>query len=110
MLAACLFVSFNLRSSDQDDCSAVAIGYDIAGIIAATTNKPYTSSTLQHLSHSLILHPIATGVTFIALVIAASSHCIGFLFASALAGIAWLITLVVIAVDFSLFGSAKVRG
>jgi len=94
-------------NSDQDDCSPKAIGYDIAGIISATTGQDYSNDALKALTRSLVLHPIAAGLAFIAFLIAALSHCIGFLFASFIAAIAWIITLVIVAIDFSIFGVVK---
>jgi len=46
--------------SDQDDCCAAAVGYNIAAVIGATTKKPYSSTMLKNLTHVLVLHSVAT--------------------------------------------------
>jgi len=93
----------------SNTCSKSHIGYDIAAIISSSSGTTYKNGALENLTKALVLHPVATGVAFIAFLIAAGSHCVGFLFASIIAAIAWVITLVLVVIDFSLFGAAKVR-
>jgi len=93
----------------SNTCSKSHIGYDIAAIISSSSGTTYKNGALENLTKALVLHPVATGVAFIAFLIAAGSHCVGFLFASIIAAIAWVITLVLVVIDFSLFGAAKVH-
>jgi len=95
--------------STSNTCSKSHIGYDIAAIISSSSGTTYKNGALENLTKALVLHPVATGVAFIAFLIAAGSHCVGFLFASIIAAIAWVITLVLVVIDFSLFGAAKVH-
>lgn len=56
------------------------------------------------LTNVMILHPIACGLAFIAFLLALGAGVIGSVFASIFAFIAWVVTLVVMAIDFALFG------
>ena len=100
-----LHLTHSTRSSKG--CSSSQIGYDIAAVVSAATGKQYTSSALKHLTSALVLHPVATGLTFIAFLIALFAHRIGFIFASLVAALAWLITLVVLVVDLVIFDSVR---
>jgi hypothetical protein len=64
---------------------------------------------LDDVTKGLVLHPVAAGLTFIALLIAMGASCIGFLCAAAIAALAWVITLVVLVIDLALFGAVRVR-
>jgi uncharacterized membrane protein len=59
------------------------------------------------LTRVMILHPIACGLAFIAFLLALGSGVCGAVFASMVAAIAWLVTLVVMVTDFVLFGIIK---
>jgi uncharacterized membrane protein len=59
------------------------------------------------LTRVMILHPIACGLAFIAFLLALGSGICGAVFASMVAAIAWLVTLVVMVTDFVLFGIIK---
>ncbi|KAG8869588.1 hypothetical protein FRB98_002371 [Tulasnella sp. 332] len=81
-----------------------------AGEISAIGLPAFSNSkgkTLNNLLNALILHQVAAGVAFIAFLLAVISHRIGFLLASAVASLAWVITLVAMAIDFALFGVIK---
>jgi hypothetical protein len=90
-------------------CSNAHIKYDIANIVGSGTGQAYSSRGLYTMTGVLVLHPIATGLTFIALAIAAGASCCGFMLASFVAMIAWVFTLVVLVADFVLFGAVRVR-
>ena len=62
------------------------------------------SATADGLTNVMILHPIACGVSFIAFLISLGAGVVGSLLGAAVAALAWLITLVVMAIDFTLFG------
>jgi len=97
-------------STDQDYCSGRSVGYDISGEIAALGIPPFGStkaSALNGLTKGLVLHPVAAGIAFLAFLLAVSSHRFGYLVASGIAFIAWIFTLVCMAIDFSLFGAIK---
>lgn len=62
------------------------------------------SSSADGLTRVMILHPIACGLAFIAFLLALGAGVFGSLLSAMVAGLAWILTLIVMAVDFSLFG------
>ena len=52
----------------------------------------------------MILHPIACAVAFIAFALSCGAGVVGSLLGAMVAALAWILTLVVMAVDLSLFG------
>ena len=66
-----------------------------------------SADTAKALTRVMILHPIACGVSFIAFILAFGSGFFGALLAATVAALAWLITLIAMAVDFALFGIVK---
>lgn len=62
------------------------------------------AASLHGLTEGLILHQIAAGITGIAFMLAVCSHRLGYLFASAVAFIAFLFSLAVLIIDFIVFG------
>jgi len=101
------YCASNSGASASNACSSSKIGYDIAAVVSSATGTSYSSSTLNHLTSSLVLHPIATGLTFIAFLIALFAHRIGFILASSVAALAWVVTLALLILDMVIFGSVK---
>lgn len=97
--------------SDGDDwCSDRHIGYDPAKIMEQIDGGDFnyaSSESTKGLTRVMVLHPVACGVAFIAFLFSVGSGICGALFASVIALLAWIITLVVMAVDFALFGIIK---
>lgn len=96
-------------TTDQDLCFPKAIGYKPADIMAEidhTTFRKASSDTADALTNAFILHPIACGLAFIA-GLAALGGVIGGLISTLVAAVAWIITLVVMAIDFAAFGIIK---
>jgi len=95
--------------TDQDFCYPKVIGYKPAAIMAeidhTTFNRAGTDSA-DALTNAFILHPIACGLAFIA-ALCALGGVIGGLIGAMVAAAAWLITLVVMAIDFAAFGIIK---
>jgi uncharacterized membrane protein len=52
----------------------------------------------------MVLHPIACGISFIAFLLAVGHGVLGSLAGAMIAFLAWILVLVSLAVDFSLFG------
>jgi len=97
-------------SSDQDACTGKHIGYNPASIMSGidhTTFNKASTDTTKALTRVMILHPIACGLAFIAFLLALGAGVCGAIFASMVAAIAWLVTLVVMVTDFVLFGIVK---
>jgi len=99
-------------STDQDSCSKSTIGYKPAVIMTEidgeNTNFSHASrDTADGLTNAMILHPIACGIAFIAFLLALGAGVIGSVFSAMVAAVAWVITLVIMAIDFALFGTIK---
>jgi uncharacterized membrane protein len=56
------------------------------------------------LTRAMILHPIACGVAFVAWLLSIGGAVVGSLFGVLAAFVAWVLCLIVMATDFSLFG------
>ena len=100
-------VLFYLGRTDQDYCFPKHIGYQPAAIMAAVDGKRFDragASSADGLTRVMILHPIACVLAFIAFLLALGAGVFGSVLSAAVAGLAWLLTLIVMAVDFSLFG------
>jgi hypothetical protein len=96
--------------TDQDLCFPKVIGYNPAEIMSEIDHTTFTTAATDSskaLTRVMILHPIACGLAFIAFLLALGSGVCGAVFASIVAAIAWLITLVVMVTDFVLFGIIK---
>ncbi len=93
--------------TDQDYCYPKHIGYKPADIISAIDGTPFSkaaSDTVDGLTRVMILHPIACAVAFISFALSCGAGVVGSLLGAMVAALAWVLTLVVMAVDFSLFG------
>lgn len=78
----------------------------MADIDGTSFNKASAEST-KGLTRVMILHPVACALAFIAFLFALGAGVCGGLLAAFVAAIAWIVTLVVMAVDFALFGIIK---
>lgn len=68
-----------------------------------TTFSHASSDSADALTNAFVLHPVACGLAFIAGVCALGG-VVGGLFGTMIAAVAWIITLVVMAIDFAAFG------
>jgi len=96
-------------TTDQDYCYPKHIGYKPAMIMSqidGTTFSRAGTDTADALTRAFILHPIACGLTFIA-ALCAIGGLVGSLISLVIAVIAWVLTLVVMAIDFTVFGVIK---
>lgn len=66
-----------------------------------------SENTSEGLTRVMVLHPVACALSFIAFLLALGSGFIGALFASIVSGLAFIVTVVVMATDFTLFGIVK---
>jgi hypothetical protein len=88
------------------------IGYKPAVIMAEIDHTTFSnagSDTADALTNAFILHPIACGLAFIA-GLAALGGVIGGFISTLVAAVAWIITLVVMAIDFAAFGVSSSSG
>jgi hypothetical protein len=94
-------------SDDQDWCAPSTVGYSPASIMNAIDGTGFSvaaSATADGLTNAMILHPIACGLAFIAFLLALGAGVIGSLLGALVAALAWVLTLIVMAIDFTLFG------
>jgi len=96
--------------SGVDFCSSSMLGYSPADIMAQTEGtqfSDYAASTTRTLTKVMILHPIATGICFIAFMLSLGAGMVGSFLASLVALLAFLVTVVVLITDFVLFSIIK---
>ncbi|KAI7240512.1 hypothetical protein KC330_g1270 [Hortaea werneckii] len=104
----------NVGEERNDDyCPRRNIGYSPSRTITAITASsahPFSevsSGTATSLTCVMVLHPIITGLAFIAFLLSLGSGLIGSLAGAFVAAIAWVLTLIALACDFSLFGIVR---
>jgi len=97
------------READRqnDQCSGTQIGYPLSRLGGAVGGINYDNSSADRASKALILHPIACGIAFIAQIVALASVQFGFLFASLIVFLAFLVSLVCMVLDFAIFGIVR---
>ncbi|KAJ7938349.1 hypothetical protein B0H13DRAFT_1942605 [Mycena leptocephala] len=103
-------LGFCLLNPDGNSCTPTGVGYRIADEISAIGINAFSgakAASLHGLTEGLVLHQIAAAVAGIAFLLAVCSHRLGYLFASAVAFIAFLFSLVCLILDFIIFGSVK---
>ncbi|KAJ9156522.1 pH-response regulator protein palI/prr-5 [Pleurostoma richardsiae] len=89
-----------------DFCSHSHVGYRPARImttVEGTDFSHYSDTTTHTLTKVMILHPIATGIVFLAFVLAVGAGFFGSLLAAFTALLAFVVTVVVLVCDFVLF-------
>jgi hypothetical protein len=102
--------SSSFHSTDQDYCYPRVIGYNPAAIMATIEGSSFSTAatdTTEGLTRVMVLHPVACALAFIAFLLAIGAGFCGSLLASMVALLTWIVTLVVMAVDFALFGVIK---
>jgi hypothetical protein len=93
--------------TDQDYCYPKTVGYKPAQIMQEIDGSNFNwaaSTSADALTGAMILHPIAFAVTFIAFVLALLPGFVGAILGSAATALAWILTLIVMSIDFALFG------
>lgn len=86
------------------------MGYNPANVMANIEDTSFsdgTADSLKILTRIMILHPIATGISFIAFLFALGAGFIGSFLAAIVAVLAFLVTIVAMIIDFVLFGILK---
>lgn len=91
-------------------CTKTHLGYDLdLSFLNLTSDSRFARAVIRGLSKALILHPIAAGVTFIALLFALSGNIFIDIIATLAAFLAFLITLVAFIIDCVLWITARHR-
>jgi hypothetical protein len=96
-------------ATDQDYCYPKHIGYKPAQIMAQIDGTSFSTAgtdTADGLTGAFVLHPIACGLAFIAGLVAIGG-VIGSFIGTIIAALAWILTLMVLAIDFTVFGIIK---
>jgi len=75
--------------------------------IDGTDMASYSESTTKALTRALVLHPVATVLSFIAFILTLGASAFGSFIASIVAFTAFIITAIVMLCDFVLFGILK---
>ncbi|KAF4455524.1 palI [Fusarium albosuccineum] len=102
-----------IRDNADDSCSKARIGYNPADVIqsAVGSNDVDLSNAAEDaakaLTHVMVLHPVATGLCFIAFLLALGAGTLGSLMSSLVALLAFFVTLVALACDFAGFAIIK---
>ncbi|EIW67289.1 hypothetical protein TREMEDRAFT_69771 [Tremella mesenterica DSM 1558] len=96
-----------LSGGPNDGCSNTALGYDIASISGAVSDYTYINNHLDDVTKALILHPIACGLSTITFLTTLISHRTSFLISSFFSISTFIVTFVVMIIDFVLFGMIK---
>ena len=60
--------------------------------------------TVDALTKAMILHPVACALAFAAFLLSCGAGVVGSLLGAAVGALAWVLALVVMAIDFSIFG------
>lgn len=93
--------------SSMDWCSGRHIGYSPAYVVAASEGTDFSaasSNTADGLTRAMVLHPVACAIAFIAFLLAILPGVVGSLAGSITAFIAFVLSLVAMAVDFTWCG------
>ncbi|KUI61354.1 pH-response regulator protein palI/prr-5 [Cytospora mali] len=96
----------NTADDNRDYCSHHKVGYRPANIMTGiedTSFSDYSRDVTHVLTKVMILHPIATGIAFIAFVLALGSGFFGSLLAAFTSLLAFVVTVVALICDFVLF-------
>ena len=86
------------------------VGYNPLKEMAAVEPTDFSDAsenTSKALTRVMVLHPVACALSFIAFLLALGSGFIGAIFAALVASLAFIVTVVVMACDFVLFGIVK---
>jgi hypothetical protein len=97
-----------MAADDQSDtCTGTHVGYDLSRVGGAIGGVLYSNASADRATKGLILHPIACGLAFIAQIVALASVQFGFLFASLIVFLAFLVSLVCMVLNFAIFGIVR---
>jgi len=91
-------------------CSPSTVGYSPADImigVDGTQFSQYSIDTTNSLTKVMVLHPVATGLAFLAFILALGAGVVGSLLAALVAVLSFVVTAVVLICDFVLFSIIK---
>ncbi|KAF7563458.1 hypothetical protein G7046_g659 [Stylonectria norvegica] len=94
----------------NDECTKSMIGYNPAKVMKSLEGTSFgeiSENTPKGLTRVMVLHPVATGLTFIAFLLCLTSGTVGSLMASIVAALAFIVILVALICDFVGLGIIK---
>lgn len=100
----------NGNDGNSDSCSPSQVGYSPAAVMQQVDNtqfSDYAASTTHALTKAMILHPISCVLNFIAFLLALGAGMIGSFLASVVALLAFLVTVIIMIIDFALFSIVR---
>ncbi|SMR44004.1 unnamed protein product [Zymoseptoria tritici ST99CH_3D1] len=100
----------NALPNGHDICTGRHIGYEPAALMSRVDNfgiDSLSGGTSDALTRVMVLHPIVCGITFIAFLVSIGAGVVGSLAGAFTAFVAWVLTIIVMATDFTLFGVVR---
>ncbi|CAK7235849.1 hypothetical protein SBRCBS47491_009435 [Sporothrix bragantina] len=101
----------SINNGGADACSPKKVGYNPAAVVTAadvsTSFSTASEDSTKALTRVMILHPIATGVAFIAFLLAVGAGVVGSFLGAFVSLLTFIITAVVLITDFVLFHIIK---
>ncbi|KAK2591032.1 hypothetical protein QQS21_011288 [Conoideocrella luteorostrata] len=94
----------------SDECTRSKIGYDPAGLMRSLDGSDFSdasATTAKGLTRVMVLHPVATGLCFIAFLLCIGSGIVGSFLASLVSLLTFVVTLVAMICDFVAFAIIK---
>ncbi|QLI70598.1 pH-response regulator protein palI/prr-5 [Metarhizium brunneum] len=95
---------------DSDECTHSRIGYDPANLMNRLDGTDFgdaSATTAKGLTRVMVLHPVATGLCFIACLLCIFTGTVGSFLASLVSLITFVVTLVAMVCDFVTFSIIK---
>ena len=99
--------AYRQRSTANTFCTKRHIGYSPAHVIAnadGTSISEIAGGTSDGLTRVMVLHPIECGLAFLAFLVSLGAGIVGSFVGAMIAFVAWILVLIPLAVDFSIFG------
>jgi hypothetical protein len=90
-------------------CSSPSVGYSPGNLVDGIDGINIGSTaerTMRHLSHAIILHPIAAGVSFIAFLLSLKTGFLN-LITTLVAVLAFILAIINLAIDFACFSIVR---
>ncbi|PHH73805.1 hypothetical protein CDD82_5260 [Ophiocordyceps australis] len=100
----------HLGIRDSDECSHSRIGYNPAAVMSRIDGSTFSRSaerSAKVLTRVMVLHPIATFLCLVALLLCIAAGMVGSFLAAIFAGLAFLTTIIAMICDFVLFSIIK---
>lgn len=94
------------RRRDTDQCSRTRIGYNPAELVSNVTGTDFSSAsenTSKALTRVMVLHPVATGLCFIAFLLCLGTSVVGSILTALFSLLSFVVTVIAMVCDFVAF-------